>query len=325
MKKALIVGINNYPNSPLTGCVNDANAIANVLETNGDGSPNFSIKLITVPSDIITRPSLRGSIEELFSGEADIALLYFSGHGFIKSTGGYLVTPDHEKYDEGVSMDVILNLANQSKVKDKIIILDCCHSGAAGTPSILGNSASLLAEGLSVLTASRDSESAMEINGSGVFTSLVVDALQGGASDLRGNITPGSIYAYVDEALGAWDQRPIFKTNVTRFTSLRTITPPVPMATLRKLCEYFLNPEDEHNLDPSYEYTNTELVEHAVIVPYAKAENVAIMKDLQNFEGVGLVKPVDEEHMYYAAMNSKSCRLTALGYQYWRLVKEKKI
>jgi hypothetical protein len=49
------------------------------------------------------------------------------------------------------------------------------------------------------------------------------------------------------------------------------------------------------------------------------------MKDLQKFEGVGLVIPVGEEHMYFAAMNSKSCRLTALGFQYWRLAKEKKL
>lgn len=51
----------------------------------------------------------------------------------------------------------------------------------------------------------------------------------------------------------------------------------------------------------------------------------AIFKHLQKFTSVGLVIPVDEEHMYYAAMNSKSCRLTALGYQYWRLVKEKRL
>jgi len=36
-------------------------------------------------------------------------------------------------------------------------------------------------------------------------------------------------------------------------------------------------------------------------------------------------KPVGEEYMYYAAQNSKSCKLTALGYHYWRLVKEGKI
>jgi hypothetical protein len=326
MRKALVVGINDYPKSPLRGCVNDASAIANVFATHGDGAPNFEIKLLTSPSETITRPVLRSAIEALFSGDSDIALLYFSGHGFINSLGGYIVTTDFTKYDEGVSMDDILKFANQSKAKDKVIILDCCHSGALGSPALNGGNVAQLSEGLSVLTASRDSESAIEINGSGVFTALVVNALQGGAADIRGHITPGSIYAYVDQALGVWDQRPIFKTNVTRFTSLRTISPPVAPATLRKLVDYFPTPQDEHKLDSSYEYTNDRAQPKAgPKEPTANPVKVAIFKDLQKFASVGLVVPVDEDHMYYAAMNSKSCRLTALGFQYWRLVKEKRL
>jgi hypothetical protein len=315
MKRAIVIGIDDYPNSPLKGCVNDATAIANTLETNGDGSPNFSVKLITSPGIDVNRSNLREAIDNLFSGESDMALLYFSGHGLIKSTGGYLVTKDARKYDEGVSMDEILNLANKSKSKNKVIILDCCHSGAFGTPSLTDNKIAQLSEGLSVLTASRDSEYSMEINGAGVFTSLVVDALKGGAADLRGNITPGSLYAYVDEALGAWDQRPIFKTNVSSFASLRTIPPKIPFETMRKITTYFSEPEAEHNLDPTYEYTEECSVE----------ENVKIFKNLQKFQSVGLVVPVDAEFMYFAAMESKSCRLTALGNQYWRLVDEKKL
>ncbi len=315
MRKALVVGINDYPKAPLRGCVNDAVAITGVLGTHGDGSPNFGVKLITSPSANITRAMLKAEIEALFSGDPDIALLYFSGHGVVDSFGGYIVTRDFTKYDEGVSMDEILKLANHSKAKDKIILLDCCYSGAFGSPTTTGSNVAQLTEGLSILTASRDSESALEINGCGVFTALVVDALQGGAADLRGHITPGSIYAYVDQALGPWDQRPIFKTNVTRFTSVRTISPPVPHATLRKLVDYFPKPQVEHKLDPSYEFTEAA----------ANSDKVQIFKDLQKFVSVGLVVPVGEEHMYFAAMNSKSCKLTALGFQYWRLVNEKRL
>ncbi len=155
----------------------------------------------------------------------------------------------------------------------------------------------------------------MEQDEAGVFTALLVDALHGGAADLRGHVTPGAIYAYVDQALGAWDQRPIFKTNVTQFTSLREVRPPVPLETLRRLVDYFPNPQAEYALDPSYEYTE----------PGHDSANVAIFKDLQKMERVQLVVPVGEEHMYYAAMNSKACRLTALGFQYWRLASEKKL
>jgi len=314
MRKALVVGINNYPSAPLMGCVNDANAIANVLTAHGDGSPNFDVKLLTSPTETIDRAALRAAIEALFSGEPDVALFYFSGHGFLKSTGGYIVTSDFRKYDEGVSMDEILSIANQSKSKDKIVVLDCCHSGAFGSPA-LGLAGAQLSEGLTVLTASRDSESALEVNGCGIFTSLVVDALQGGAADLRGHVTPGSVYSYVDQALGAWDQRPIFKTNVTRFTSLRAIPPRVFSTTLRKLCTYFRAPQDIFALGPEYEDTS----------PTPDPAKVPIFKDLQKLFSVGLVIPVDEEFMYYAAMNSKSCKLTALGYHYWRLIHEKRI
>lgn len=172
MKKALIIGINEYPTSPLNGCVNDANTLAAILESNGDGSPNFGVRTITCPNTNITRPVLREAIDQLFSGSSDMALLYFSGHGYIKSTGGYLVTTDAQKYDEGVSMDEILNLANQSQARNKVIIFDCCHSGAMGTPSLSGNGTAQLAEGMSVLTASRDSEYALESNGAGIFTSF---------------------------------------------------------------------------------------------------------------------------------------------------------
>ena len=68
-----------------------------------------------------TKSKLKTMIVELFSGDNDTALLYFSGHGFLNELGGYLVTPDHAKYDEGISMNEILILANNSKSKDKII------------------------------------------------------------------------------------------------------------------------------------------------------------------------------------------------------------
>lgn len=321
MKKALVVGINNYPSSPLLGCINDASGVATILKAHGDGSPNFDVRLET---DVQTKSKLKTMIVELFSGNSDTVLLYFSGHGFLNEIGGYLVTPDHARYDEGISMDEILVLANQSKSKDKIIILDCCYSGALGTPTI-GGGVSHLQEGVSILTASRDDESSLEVNGHGVFTNLLLDALRGGAADLRGHISPGGVYAYIDQALGAWEQRPVFKTNVTRFTSLRTVTPQVSLATLRKIIEYFPTPQDEFKLNPSYEDTNTKDVKHVVIEPYAKPDNVAVFKNLQKFQSVGLVVPVNTDYMYFAAMESKSCKLTSLGYHYWRLVKDGRI
>lgn len=322
MRKALVVGINNYPSCPLRGCINDASAFASIIETNGNGSPNFDVKLIT---DVMTKSDLKSLIIDLFRGDSDTSLFYFSGHGFINDIGGYIVTPDAKINDEGISMDEILSIANNSKSKDKIIILDCCHSGALGSPKITGGKSSNISEGVSILTASKDDEAALEINGHGLFTNLLLDALQGGSADLRGVVTPGSVYSYIDQALGPWNQRPVFKTNITRFTTLREVPPSVPLETLRKLIEYFPTPQKQVALDPSFEDTNALNVTHKVIEPYAKKENVDIFKNLQKFQSVGLVLPVDTDYMYFAAMNSKSCKLTALGYHYWRLIKDKRI
>ncbi len=312
MKKALIIGINDYPKAPLKCCINDATAIEELLSTNGDGSPNFAVQLVT---SVKTKRDLKERIVKLFEGDDETVLLYFAGHGLVNEIGGYIVTPDFEQYDEGINMEEILTIISKSEIRNKIVILDCCHSGAFGAPEISQGS-SHLDEGVSILTASRNNQLASEVNGHGVFTNLLIEALKGGAADLRGHITPGSVYAYIDQALGAWEQRPVFKTNISRFISLRNIMPPVPLDILRKMTEYFPSQTDEYKLVPSHEYTN-EIV--------AKADHVAIFKNLQKYQSVGLLKPVGEEYMYWAAQNSKSCKLTPLGYHYWRLVKEKLI
>lgn len=43
MRKALVVGIDQYPSCPLHGCCNDADSITNILSQNEDGSPNFDV------------------------------------------------------------------------------------------------------------------------------------------------------------------------------------------------------------------------------------------------------------------------------------------
>ena len=69
MKKALVVGINSYLSSPLRGCINDASGLASIIETHGDGSPNFDVRFET---DVQTKSKLKTMIAELFSGINDI-------------------------------------------------------------------------------------------------------------------------------------------------------------------------------------------------------------------------------------------------------------
>lgn len=317
MRKALIVGIDDYANCPLFGCCNDAEAVSDQLIKNGDGSPNFAVRKVL---NVKTKGRLRQLVEECFSGSADIALFYYSGHGHVDTIGGYLVTPDYTVGDYGLSLQDVLTIANNSKCKDKIIILDSCYSGTLGTISTLGQNTSIIGEGVTILTASHSTETSVEINGHGLFTSLLLEALKGGAADVTGHISLGGIYAYIDKALGPWEQRPVFKTNVTRFTSLKDVVPQIDISIIRNICTYFEEENSVLPLDPSFEPTNTPADKHELLEPYATDQNMKIFAELQKLEGVGLVVPVEEEHMYFAAMRSKGCELTSIGKQYWRLV-----
>lgn len=316
MRKALFVGINDYSTDVgrLTGCENDANAMATTMRSHADGRPNFAPKIITGGEGYqVTKQRLEQEVKALFAGEAEIALFYFAGHGAFDENidEGILIPQDYSRQmPEGVRVSDIMHWANLSKgIRNKIIILDCCQAGAAGKLRALKGGETALADGTTILTACRQDEYAQEQNGQGLFTSLMIEALLGAGANILGHVTPGNLYSFIDQALGPWEQRPVFKTNISRFVALREIGPRIPLDTLRKLAHWFPNGGYVFPLDPSYEpeFDNPD------------EKNVGIFKQLQNCNRHGLIEPVDAEHMYFAAMNSTGCRLTALGAYYRNL------
>ena len=331
MRKALVVGINYYQHvSPLFGCVNDAQSVKTVLERHGDGSVNFDVRFLTGTGEnaTVSRADLKSAIGELFRDDNEIALLYFAGHGYIEARieagSGYLVTSDSTRGDDGVSLTEVLQIANdptEPRAKNRIIVLDSCYSGTLGNSSFVGKN-SVLSEGLTILTACTQEQYATEQNNRGLFTTLFVDALSGVAANLVGDISPGSVYAYIDQSLGSWEQRPLFKTNVKAFVSLRKVQPPIELANLRRIIEFFPTPGFQYPLDPSYE---PELRGRSAGMPSPNPENTQKFSILQKFNRVNLVVPVDAPHMWHAAMESKSCKLTVLGEHYRRLVEKCRI
>ena len=328
MKKALVIGIDDYPNCPLHGCVNDAVSVAGVLEKNGDGSPNFSVKLLTSNRLKVNCKALNLAIDELFSGSSETALLYFAGHGLINSAGeGYIVAQDGQLGAWGLPLSELLNRANRAypNIKSTVVILDCCHSGGLGeVPSLGSGSASVIGDGVTILTACHRTQTAKEFNGHGLFTGILIDSLSGSAADICGRITPAAVYSHVDQILGPWDQRPIYKANVQNFITLRQVTPKIPLDILRRLPKYFPNPEENFNLDPSFEPDRENVPDHLKNMP-VNDNNTRIFKDLQICNRHGLIAPIDAEHMYYAAINSTGCKLTALGVHYRNLAQAQRI
>lgn len=312
-KRALIVGLDDYALFPrLTGAVTDARSLAELLRRDDDRTPNYDCRLfVTGEGEPVTREVLRRQWRQLFADFRDPILFFFAGHGFVSETGGYICTHDGTHDDPGLPMNDLVMLANRSSAREVLIILDCCHSGAAGSSPYSGG-LTALRDGVTLLAASRPSERAMERFGRGVFTDLLCDALKGCAANLRGQVTAADLYAYADQTLGAWDQRPLYKSYSSSFSVVRRCTPLISDDDLRFIIELFPADDAEILLDPSYEHTQ----------PEQKPENVAKFDKLKALRNAGLVQPAGQPDLYWAAVRGGAAVLTPWGRRYWRMAKK---
>ncbi|MDR1085341.1 MAG: caspase family protein [Deltaproteobacteria bacterium] len=125
MKKALVVGLNNYPKgNALYGCENDAVEITKRLDRHGNGDKNFDVAPIYGEC---SRADLKSAIDTCFQGSSEVALMYFAGHGMLDSFGGHIIATDDSNAD--LSLRDILEIVNTSKCANKVVILDSCFSG----------------------------------------------------------------------------------------------------------------------------------------------------------------------------------------------------
>ena len=307
VNRALLIGIDEYRYAgDLTGCAADTLALELLLARHEDGTPNFECRTAT---RAVQRDELLTGLDALLAPGADFALFSFAGHGREGRGDVVLGTSDGTGATPGVAFREVLERIGNSPVKEVVVILDCCFSGGAGTLALLDTSAAVLRPGVSILTASRGDQASWEADGRGRFSVFLEAALDGGAADVLGQVTIASVYAFLSESFGAWDQRPTFKANVERLHPLRRCRPAVAVETLRSLAEWFPTPDAVLPLDPSYEPEEQ---------PRDPAHE-AVFAQLQALRSSKLVEPVGHRHLYYAALERGGCRLTALGRHYWHL------
>lgn len=335
MRKALIVGVNHYMADGiqnLSGALNDVDKIANLLKFHKnchgkDNLPNFSCKILkSIPLERnateeemdkgITRSKLQGEIKNLFEDEeSDIALLYFSGHGYESSLGGYLVTQDAKQYQQGVSFNDIMIYANNSSIKEIVIILDCCRSGNLGEISIMKHHTATLRKGINILTSSTAEQDSIERKNQGVFTDLICNALAGGNTDILGHVKLTHLYEHADRMLGPWDQRPTFKSNSSRLSVLRKAEPKIDYETLKRITTHFKSSVWSYRLDPSYDRD----------FKIGNLKNESVMDDFREYYRLGLLRTTDVKYLYTAAEEYRYCKLTDHGKEYWNLVNKELI
>lgn len=329
-RRALVIGIDNYTHVPgLNCCVADAKSIQQLIQRNQDGTPNYDCRLLLASRDLnttVSRAQFREACQQLFDFSGQV-LLYFSGHGALSNTGGYAATSDAIRNDVGVPMQEIMQLAYKSHATDILLILDCCHSGDLGNPPTLnvtgsGDPLALLRENMTIIAAARDTESAIEAGGHGLFTEVLLDALDGGAADHMGWVTGSGLYSYVERHFSAWGQRPVYKSHVTGVAIVRKCAPLIERLKLIELINIFPDPHHQLKLDPEFEPEDQD----GNIVGTLNEKKVAIARLLKEFRDVGLLKPtVPGEQLYWTARKSHSVELTPRGREYWRLVKFQRI
>lgn len=337
-RRALVIGIDQYEHaSSLNCCVNDAAEVTRLLRHHEDGKANFSVKELTGPPGGVVNHVLEDALADFFgsSQRCEVALLYFAGHGHRNRATGedYLIGSDGHKGAWGMSLSGLLQMANTAtaNAESVVLILDCCHAGALGkAEGVYGAGPSFIGPGLTILASCNEDETAKERGDHGVFTSLLLEALAGSCADIRGHITPASIYSHIDQVLGGHEQRPLYKANVQRFVSLREVKPWIPPEVLRKLPVYFPRADFVYGLDHTYESDRVRVAEQYRGLP-TDPRNIEVFEHLKMYNRRGLVDPCTREgpfdrkqvpDMFTAAMDKHACRLTPLGQHYRRLAEK---
>lgn len=155
---ALLIGINNYPVTPLQGCINDVLALKDYLHFVYDNDPAVQLNITTLTDNDSLQPTRQHIINafDIFSKakENDICLFYYSGHGSFSTAPADLVNSDDANVQSFVCIDsrtqggrdlmdkemgFLIWKALQGKEHVQFVaITDCCHAGTI-TKDIPGN------------------------------------------------------------------------------------------------------------------------------------------------------------------------------------------
>ncbi len=147
----------------------------------------------------------------------DLTLLYFTGHGLKDDQGRLYLAMTNTRHDDllftGLSAQQIDEAMESCSSRQKVLVLDCCYSGAFPTDCVskAGGQVHTLekfqGKGRVVLTASDATQYSFEGNriiGEGtqsVFTRYLVEGLTTGEADLDsdGDISIDELYSYVHD------------------------------------------------------------------------------------------------------------------------------
>jgi hypothetical protein len=255
-RDALVVGINTYQHLPsLNAPANDAESVARCLESFGE------CRVLRMPEAIrnqkpaisqqaiVTTQMLEEGLIRLFkpAGKTipQTAIFYYSGHGLQRHAGiqeGYLATSDVNPAvgHYGLSLYWLRRLLQESPVRQRVIILDCCNSGEFFN-SLEADPGAQAGTDRLFMAASREYEEAYESLDSShsVFTQALLSGLN--PYKVKGGLVNGhSLTDTVTRQLKGELQQPLFESSggeiiLTRLAGLTTAVQSPKTTTLERL------------------------------------------------------------------------------------------
>lgn len=215
MRRAILIAASQFEEAafaPLQFPVRDAESLRDLLADDQMGGFE-EVELIANQPSRVARIALEMTARSCEPD--DLLLFYFSGHGKLDRDGSLaLIMPDSDTRvlsSTSLVSDEIKRIFNMSRAARKVIILDCCYSGAAGVEgfkSSLSDTIDTMAQnfrGSFLLTASQRFERAWEneTKGAGALTHALIDGVKSGAAgkSASDHITLAEIASYVKRSV----------------------------------------------------------------------------------------------------------------------------
>lgn len=218
---AILIGINGYHESlgRLKYSINDCRRLAGVLTSGEDAFPADHV-LVLADDEAAERKPTYANIHSWLASwlaqpdEDDTVLVFFAGHGREMDGKCYLVPGDatlQTIHVTGIPVPYIQELLNRCKARQKVLILDACHSGA-GSRDVSVMAAPMMetlsaGKGIYTLTSCDVNEVSHEWDEKkqGVFSYYLAEALSGSCPpDAKGYITADGVYEWVFDRVRDW-------------------------------------------------------------------------------------------------------------------------
>lgn len=202
------VGVSDYQANDLERLSYAAKDARDFVKTisSSDLSMYSACRSVVMTDREATAVNIKRSLNNLSSSvpQGDVVFVYFSGHGIKENGEAYFISTETSaaEYYNGVEFEFIkkrLNIMSAEKKCHVVLFMDTCHSGAMhGMKGITKDFAMSMPGVVGFYSSTEGQQSAeLDTRQNGVFTSALIDALKGKASNGEGEITLHGLTEYI--------------------------------------------------------------------------------------------------------------------------------